>query len=328
MPPTITATRPLILCALLARVARADEDCEGEECEDGGIYCFIWDVVVPVANLIMYFIVKTCLKHGRCMCITPRVLVDVIVLNTVLFGICVAAHLGSFENGRHSPEWFFAPCLLLWVGIFIWEARSFKIVAAEREKHRVAWEALQAREKMAAEERERAAVLHARGGSARVFLRTLQGANEPIAVELDDTIETLKLRVYGRDGTPPRNQRLVFGGTELSASVRPPLVELTRKFEAELGLSGTAVQVVDAACVQLGVKTSGLSLMQKAERAHEILFPNAVRTLRDIGIEQDSTIQLLIQETEEDALKITWTPFKCCGRADRMPENTVVVADV
>ena len=76
--------RPLILCALLARVARADEDCEGEECEDGGIYCFIWDVVVPVANLIMYFIVKTCLKHGRCMCITPRVLVDVIVLNTVL----------------------------------------------------------------------------------------------------------------------------------------------------------------------------------------------------------------------------------------------------
>ena len=49
---------------------------------------------------------------------------------------------------------------------------------------------------------------------------------------------------------------------------------------------------------------------------------------RDIGIEQDSTIQLLIQETEEDALKITWTPFKCCGRADRMPENTVVVADV
>ena len=273
----------------------------------------------------MYFIVKTCLKHGRCMCITPRVLVDVIVLNTVLFGICVAAHLGSFETG--GTEWFFAPCLLLWVGIFIWEARRSRS-SRPSAKHRVAWEALQAREKMAAEERERAAVLHARGGSARVFLRTLQGANEPIAVELDDTIETLKLRVYGRDGTPPRNQRLVFGGTELSASVGPPLVELTRNFEAELGLSGTAVQVVDAACVQLGVKTSGLSLMQKAERAHEILFPNAVRTLRDIGIEQDSTIQLLIQETEEDALKITWTPFKCCGRADRMPENTVVVADV
>ena len=52
----------------------------------------------------------------------------------------------------------------------------------------------------------------------------------------------------------------------------PPLIEMTRRFEADLRITGTTVQVVDQACKQLGVNTAGLSLTQKAERAYDAIF--------------------------------------------------------
>ena len=52
----------------------------------------------------------------------------------------------------------------------------------------------------------------------------------------------------------------------------PPLIEMTRRFEADLRITGTTVQVVDQACKQLGVNTAGLSLTQKAERAHDAMY--------------------------------------------------------
>ena len=52
----------------------------------------------------------------------------------------------------------------------------------------------------------------------------------------------------------------------------PSLIEMTKKFESDLGASGTTVEVVNAACKELGVNGAGLSLVQKAERAWDIMY--------------------------------------------------------
>ena len=68
----------------------------------------------------------------------------------------------------------------------------------------------------------------------------------------------------------------VVTGHVISASTEmaqyPPLIEMTRKFEADLGLSGTLVEVVDGACVQLSIDGTGLALNQRAERAYDALY--------------------------------------------------------
>ena len=65
-----------------------------------------------------------------------------------------------------------------------------------------------------------------------------------------------------------------MSGIEMAvpAGEYPPLIEMTRRFEVELRITGTTVQVVDQACKQLGVNTAGLSLTQKAERAYDAIF--------------------------------------------------------
>ena len=53
-----------------------------------------------------------------------------------------------------------------------------------------------------------------------------------------------------------------MSGIEMAvpAGEYPPLIEMTRRFEVELRITGTTVQVVDQACKQLDVNTAGLSL--------------------------------------------------------------------
>ena len=74
----------------------------------------------------------------------------------------------------------------------------------------------------------------------------------------------------------PEESGVVIAGTvvavtEVASHNGPSLMEMKRRFESELGLSGTMIDVVDAACLQLGVSTSGLTVMQKAERAYDAL---------------------------------------------------------
>ena len=71
--------------------------------------------------------------------------------------------------------------------------------------------------------------------------------------------------VEGIDAIP--SEKPSFLSTEY-----PSLIEMTNKFESDLGVSGTTVEVVDAACTELGVNRAGLSLVQKAERAWDIMY--------------------------------------------------------
>ena len=62
------------------------------------------------------------------------------------------------------------------------------------------------------------------------------------------------------------------GSMPLLGTEYPSLIEMTNKFESDLGMSGTTVEVVEAACKELGVNTAGLSLVKKAERAWDIMY--------------------------------------------------------
>uniref|UniRef100_A0A3Q2X646 Ubiquitin-like n=1 Tax=Haplochromis burtoni TaxID=8153 RepID=A0A3Q2X646_HAPBU len=48
-----------------------------------------------------------------------------------------------------------------------------------------------------------------------VTMRTLQGSTFEVEVEDTDTVEILKLRINEKDGTPPDQQRIIYGGREL-----------------------------------------------------------------------------------------------------------------
>ena len=63
-----------------------------------------------------------------------------------------------------------------------------------------------------------------------------------------------------------------MGMEPLLGTEYPSLIEMTNKFESDLGMSGTTVEVVEAACKELGVNTAGLSLVKKAERAWDIMY--------------------------------------------------------
>ena len=56
------------------------------------------------------------------------------------------------------------------------------------------------------------------------------------------------------------------------AGAYPAVMEITRRLEVELGMSGTAIEVVDAACKELNISTEGLSLVERAHRAHDQLY--------------------------------------------------------
>ena len=63
------------------------------------------------------------------------------------------------------------------------------------------------------------------------------------------------------------NPTASFETTAASADSYPSIIEMTHKFEYDLGVSGDdAVQVIDQACKQLGVNTDGLSLTQRRRR--------------------------------------------------------------
>ena len=52
----------------------------------------------------------------------------------------------------------------------------------------------------------------------------------------------------------------------------PSLIEMANKFESDLGVSGTTVEVVDAACKELKISTEGISVVERAHRAHDQLY--------------------------------------------------------
>ena len=52
----------------------------------------------------------------------------------------------------------------------------------------------------------------------------------------------------------------------------PALIEITRRLEADFGVSGTPTEVVDAACKELNISTEGINIVERAHRAHDQLY--------------------------------------------------------
>jgi len=60
-------------------------------------------------------------------------------------------------------------------------------------------------------------LLTLRGGSLQVFVKTFAGKTITVEVEPDESIESLKNKVQSKEGVPPNQQRLLFGGKQLDS---------------------------------------------------------------------------------------------------------------